>query len=363
MQNKDHIWRLPTEIDYAALLPNSRKPKTESQVAISIPLFSSSFQFIKEAKSREYFQQVHVKGAVWAALAMLNNTDLGENGVQTYFHVEETVLKSAKVIFDAMHVPEEYIRVINTADIHAKVKNIKNLRYGKKFACLFDDLPIDNWLVMDSDAFACTRDEKIKLYAIFDSPWTESNPISFNYYLNQFDYEHWIDRIYNAIGKVPKKSELWEQEVAAFKDVGLEINNNSDKGKEQVIRPTNKTVLFALNKNSELADFLRQNLNKCCEDEFLIAMWSLQNPILSLSSMLYLPMFYSGGEYINGDAQQYFHHVIFEAMDSNPFFTRFYKDMTRHIPLQPSTALTTWENLYSKEDNNKWTATTTSQKI
>ena len=344
MRNKDHIWRLPTEIDYKTLLPKRGK---SDKFAISIPLFSSSFQFLKEAKSRAYFQQVHVKGAVWASLAMLNNTDLGEHGVQTYFHVEETVYKSAKVIFDAMRVPEEYIRVINPADIHAQLKNIKNLRYGKKFACLFDDLPIDNWLVMDSDAFACTRSEKIGLYDIFDSPWTESNPIAFNYYLNQFDYKHWIERIYNAIGnQMPKKSELWEQEVAAFEDVGLEINNNSDIGKVQVIRPTNKTVLFALNKNSELADFLRQNLNKCCEDEFLIAMWSLQNPILSLSNMLFLPMFYSTTEYVNNRADQYMHHVIFEAMDANPFFTRFYKDMTRHIPLPQTKQLMAWKNLY-----------------
>ena len=344
MRNKDHIWRLATEIDYKTLLPKRGK---SDKFAISIPLFSSSFQFLKEAKSRAYFQQVHVKGAVWASLAMLNNTDLGEHGVQTYFHVEETVYKSAKVIFDAMCVPEEYIRVVKTVDIHAQLKNIKNLRYGKKFACLFDDLPIDNWLVMDSDAFACTRGEKIGLYDIFDSPWTESNPIAFNYYLNPFDYKHWIERIYNAIGnQMPKKSELWEQEVAAFEDVGLEIDNNSDKGKEQVIRPTNKTVLFALNKNSELADFLRQNLNKCCEDEFLIAMWSLQNPILSLSSMLFLPMFYSTTEYVNNRADQYMHHVIFEAMNANPFFTRFYKDMTRHIPLPQTKQLTAWKNLY-----------------
>ena len=351
MRNKDHIWRLLTDIDYKALLPERG---ASDKLAISIPLFSSNFQFIKEAKSREYFQQVHVKGAVWASLAMLNNTDLGEHGVQTYFHVEETVYKSAKVIFDAMRVPAEYIRVVKTDDIHAQLKNIKNLRYGKKFACLFDDLPIDNWLVMDSDAFACTLDEKIKLYAIFDSPWTESNPIAFNYYLNPFDYKHWIERIYNAIGnQVPKKLELWEQEVAAFEDVGLEINNNSDIGKEQVIRPTNKTVLFALNKNSELADFLRQNLNKCCEDEFLIAMWSINRPILSLSHAIGLPMFYSMGAYLNNNPPQYMHHVIYEAHNANPFFNRFYKDMTRHIPLQPSTALTTWKNLYLKEDNNK----------
>jgi len=347
MQNKDHIWRLPTEIDYAALLPNSQKPKAESQVAISIPLFSSNFQFIKEAKSREYFQQVHVKGAVWASLAMLNNTDLGEHGVQTYFHVEETVLKSAKVIFDAMRVPEEYIRVIKTADIHAQLKNIKNLRYGKKFACLFDDLPIDNWLVMDSDAFACTQAEKIALFNILTSPWAVSHPIAFDYRLSPFDYRHWIDRIYNAVGsKTPAPGKSAVQEQAAFKSVGLNIDNKSDENRETVIRPVNKTVLFYLNKTSELAAFLKDNLNKCCEDEFLIAMWSLQNPILSLSNMLYLPMFYSAGEYINGNAQQYFHHVIFEAMDSNPFFTRFYKDMTRHIPLPETKQLTAWQKLF-----------------
>ena len=346
MRNKDHIWRLPTEIDYAALLPNSRKPKAESRIAISIPLFASRFQWIKEAKSKAYFQHVHVKGAVWASLAMLNNTDLGEHGVQTYFHVEETVLKSAKVILDAMNVPEEFIRVVKTADIQAEIKGVKNLRYGKKYALLFDDIPVDNWLMMDSDVFACTRGEKIALFDIFHSTWTKQNPISFEYRLAPFQYPHWIDRIYNAVGlKTPTKNSFITQEKAAFESVGLEIENESDENRDTVMRPINKTGLFYLNRNSPLADFLKDNLNKCCTDEFLIAMWSLNNPLLSLSNMLNLPMYYSTSQYLNHKSEQYMHHVIFEAFDSSPFFTKFYKDMTRHISLPPSKQLMAWKQL------------------
>lgn len=345
MRNKDHIWRLPTGINYSEMLPKSG---TSDKLAISIPLFSSSFQFIKEAKSREYFKQVHVKGAVWSALSMLHNTDLGKRGVKVYFHVEESVLKTAKIIFDAMGVTEDHIRVVKSSDIHGNVKNVKNLRYGKKFACLFDDLLISNWLVMDSDAFACTEGDKIELYDLFESPWVLNNPVSFNYFLNKFTYQHWIDRIYDAIGKKPNKDlDLWKQEIWAFKSVGLDIDNKLDAGKDGVVRPINKTVMFALGRESGLADFLRENIHRCCEDEFLIAMWSLTNPILSLSSMTSLPMFYSAGDYIkSSNFYQYMHHVIFEAHDSNPFFARFYRDMTRHIPLEENKNLTAWKELH-----------------
>ena len=163
--------------------------------------------------------------------------------------------------------------------------NIKNLQYGKKFMCLLDDdIQTQKWMVMDSDCFACTLNDPIKLFDILTSVYTDSSAIAYDYKLVSFEWKLWIDRIHDAIGQNVKKGEVaksfYEHEQHAFESIGLTIDNARDTDKTEILRPTNKTVIFVLNRQSDLADFLRNNIGRCCEDEFLISMFSIQKPII-----------------------------------------------------------------------------------
>ena len=59
-------------------------------------------------------------------------------------------------------------------------------------------------------------------------------------------------------------------------------------------------------------------------------------------------MFLNGNDYItnSGKCYQYWHHVIFESYNSNPFFTKFYKDMTRNIPLEKTKSLLNFQEIF-----------------
>ena len=146
---KAHIPRLPT------ILYSVPEAKTDNQLAISIPLFHSNFQWIENGIKTERFQQVHCRGAIWTALSLLYNTDLGAKGVRVYFHIEDTVWDTAMPIFEKFGVDAEWLRKVTMPNAKSAA-DVENVHYGKKFMCLLDtEIKPDVFLIVDSDAFIC----------------------------------------------------------------------------------------------------------------------------------------------------------------------------------------------------------------
>lgn len=354
--NKHHIARLSTDIDYAALLPED--VEGTEKLAVSIPLFSSGYQHHTDFYKKEYFQQVHCKGAVWTALSLLHNTDLGEKGVQVYFHVEAKAEKLALAVFKQMNVPTEYIRVMDLSDMYtASVpKSMKNVQYGKIFMCLNDtELSPDIWLMADSDNFACTRNEKIFLYDTLLSAAAAESIFVYECILKLLTKAEWIDRIYEATGQKVKKGldivkDFCEIEQCAYRSVGLDINNHQEeeeRDKEHVVRHAVRGGLRAVRSESDAADFLRTYMTNCYQDEFLIALYAQSHPVLSLNETR---VFFNGIEYVQEGRhyEKYWHHVIFEAHNSNPYFNKFYRDVTRNIPLAQPKNLTNFQEVLGR---------------
>ena len=346
MRNKDHIWRLPIDIDYNSLLPAATPCK---DLAISIPIFYSRFQNLKEMQTRAYFQQVHVKGAVWASLSILNNSDLGDNGVQVYFHVEEKASKFTLPILKKMGVDQQHIRVLPLDTIYkTKTKfTPKSIQWGKKLMCLYDSSDIKQWIIMDSDLFACTDNPKIELYKYFRSPYALSNCIFLRYFMREIPYNEWIERIYLAIGEKEPTADNLSAEMAAFKKLGFSIDNKTDKDQDIVSRPCVGGRLMLLTLDTPLVAFLKKHIPFSFNEECLFEMYSMFHPVLSLlNNLTALEEYTHIDGYLNGQNTQYLHHIAQFNFDASPYFTRFWRDMTRHIPLPKPARLQCWHNLF-----------------
>lgn len=322
---KDHIRRLPT-VDYSEIVGEKREI---SQISLSIPLFHSSFQFIQDAKKVEYFQNVHCRGAIWTAISFLKNTDLGDKDISIFFHVEDKVFNRAKSVFDEFNVPDFYIRkmAFNKEDF-PPTPNVKNVRYGKKFMCLFDEEleEVGNWVIVDSDCFPIATEDKMLLFDTLNSHSVTIHPASIEYRLIEFEREHWIHRLCDAAG-LKFNEKITENKV--LKQLGL-APIATDRRKT-LIRPRCKTTLFAIPMVHPIVQFIIDNIGTCCEDEFLLAAFSLWSPFTNLSELIDAPVVLSPDEYEQCHSEQYFHHLIFNSEDSDPYFTRFFRDITRNI--------------------------------
>lgn len=327
---KDHIRRLPT-VNFTEIVGNPT-PEPSSTVALSIPLFASSFQFIKDGNSVERFRNIHCKGAIWTAIAFQKNTDLGENQIPVYFHIEDKVWPQAKPVFKEFNVPDDFICLMPFNKKAFPKSKVKNVRYGKKLMCLFDEtrpMPT-NWVIVDSDCFPCTTGRLMQLHEILTSDVVSQHPASIDYQMVEFEKEHWVNRICDAAGIVYKAG-ITEGDI--LQQLGLGILPDTEKGnRERLLRPRCKTTLFSIPTQHIIVDYIKSNFFTCCEDEFLLACFSLWSPFLDLSQMIDAPVVLSPNAYAQTRTETYFHHLIFDSENSNPYFTRFYRDIARHLP-------------------------------
>lgn len=321
---KDHIHRLPV-VDFTETVGHT---PSHSPTAVSIPLFGSSFQFIKDSNTLDRFRNIHCKGAIWTAIAFAKNTDLVENKIPVYFHIEASVWNKAQPVFKEFNVPDDFIRVVTFEKGAFPRSRVQNVRYGKKLMCFFDDLdPMPtNWIIADSDCFPCTTGPLMKLHKVLTSKAVINHPASIEYRWIEFNKEHWIHRICDAAGVVYKEG-ITEGQILKKLKLGVLLETTSDV----VIRPRCKTTLISIPTQHLIVDYIRNHFFRCCEDEFLLACFSLWSPFVDLSSMIDVPIPLSPQEYSATQADTYFHHLIFESENANAYFTRFYQDLTRHL--------------------------------
>ena len=121
-KRKPHIAKLPVMEfpDYEI---------TASDVAVTIPLFHSPVDSGCTEYDERRVREIHTKGAVWVALSLIHNTDLADNGVGIYFHLEDKIYEIAREVFDAFSVPEQFIRVMTIDDFQSD--GVSSAQYKK----------------------------------------------------------------------------------------------------------------------------------------------------------------------------------------------------------------------------------------
>ena len=191
--NKPHIPKLP-------VVPFKDYARGNTELAISIPLYHPDFPKDSSFKYKtDNFQNVHCKGAIWAAMSIIHNSDLGENQVPLFFHIEDRVWDDAMPVFEEFGVPESWCRKM------ALPKPTKDLtvphkpQYGKSLMGLIDDeIDADITLILDSDFFTCVTNEKMKLYDRLTLGMLKKQPSMTYFKRKDLPYWWWVSVVMGA---------------------------------------------------------------------------------------------------------------------------------------------------------------------
>ena len=349
---KAHIPRLPT-IPYR--VPDA---ETGTRLAISVPLYHSDFQWIDGGIAHQRFQEVHCRGAIWTALSLLYNTDLGENGVRVYFHIEDRVWNIAKPIFEEFGVDTQWIRKVQIPNAKTN-PDVENVHYGKNFMALIDtDITPDVWLIADSDAFVCVSGNPLAWYQKLASALFLKYLSTMEFNVILYEDKYWTKYCTNAVGIPydPEKPAMAE-EREAYKQIGLPYPFQREKelkNAQKVLRPLTGTTYMTLPRKSKIAQVIVDNFQQCYEDEYFLSMCaSVYGPFINFRQVVgnNIHQFTDATEYVNwirqpGHYDGYIHHLIFSSENADPFFSPFYRDLTRNIPIE-TPHLNAWEELYS----------------
>ena len=338
---KHHITKLPI-VDYQKVLSTELSADIKrSPVAISIPLFYSKFQHIPNGLAAERFKQVHCKGAIWTALSFLKNTDFGDNGVDVYFHIEDKMYSKAMSVFKQFNVPDKYIRKMDfPKNAFPKISGITNIRSGKRFLCLLDEEVnnIDNWIILDSDYFACSTGPKIKLYDIFTCDPVRINPASIDHRITNYDTSYWLEALGFSAGI---KKDLGMKEHQILKKLGLPSIGSITSDK--VIRPKVVATPFSIPVKHPIVEYIKKHIWKCFKDEYLLAAYSLKAPFVNLRSFIEPVTYLRPLDFRPYPEDNYFVHLLFESWVADSFFAKFYRDITTHVDI-PNNYVTEFEN-------------------
>lgn len=267
---KDHIKQLPV-----GQMPTNYE-RNSNVVTISIPIFYSekglnaNFDDSKQFDP-DMFQDVVVKGAIWTAVSILTNTDLGERGVPIVFHVEDKVHQLVAPIFQAAGVPEDWVHATSYPETNHK---LKHARTGKKLAIVNDEA-IDTSIVMlwDSDAFVyrASGNPVLAWYDTISQKLEDVPMVSFYSEDNGGDlsFANWQLRS-AGLPEMPdtaSRIEIADGLQAAYHARGL-----PKPDKEHRYGAT----IFSLPRKHPLFEYLKTNyeqLTQGCSDEGIISAW------------------------------------------------------------------------------------------
>ena len=337
--HKPHITRLPVVAypDYEI---------TDTEVAVSIALFHSAIDSATlSGANSQRLKDVHAKGAVWAAMSLIRNTDLSERGVGIYFHVEAAIYDVVSEVFEEFQVPEKFIRRMDIA--FPKSDKVKHPHYGKKFMCLEDTIETERWLIADSDAFVCTAGDKFQWY---DKLKAFENPSAIKSFMGDYkgdQFRIWVHGVCLAAG-IPffPDEDLFGQELRCFYTLEHWLTNRRPiNPKYETDRPVISTQFFMLPVQHRLAAHIKKFYKTCYQDEFLIAMWeSAHQEVSDLRKKLGSFHFYNyESEFIARDKTLdkagYVAHIVPddhgpEQKNVDAYYDDFYKALTFYEPPQ-----------------------------
>lgn len=295
---KEHIRSLPVtrfpEYDYRS-----------KELAVTVPLFHSD----KDTNYRPFdvkrFQEIHVKGAIWAVMSFVHNSDLADNGVPAYFHVEDKVWDAAKEVFDEFGVPSHCIKRMR-APLKEKISDPEVTRalFGKMYLPLLDEsIDVDTLLIMNSDFFTCTSGEKLKLYDKLTSPLLKSEPGFTYFYKKKVPYWWYVGIICLAAG-LPQKTIYTKQlnhlEKFVYKKLGFDRDlEKTTQFYDGVERYVSENYVMTFPREHPARDFAIKNIMSCHATPYIFSVWGEFNqPLLELSKIMGYPMFDWEEDYI-----------------------------------------------------------------
>ena len=266
---KSHIQQLPIQ------KIKTHYPRNSDVVGMVLPLFHTSKGWVGNFDEEcnfdwDMFQDVVCKGAVWAAISVMENTDLCQKGMPIYFHVEDKVMDKALEVFDQFGVPPEWI--VETTFDAVEDSNMFHPLYGKKYSCFMEAYspPTNVVLLWDTDAFVYRAygDQPFEWYQHFQEELSESLLTSYHStdIIGELSYVNWLRR---GVGQPdlqgqPTLTRLMDVERETYEEIGL--------------NPTEKKARFgaaimSLPKDHALASFLVDHYAKSYTCESPLSMW------------------------------------------------------------------------------------------
>ena len=341
-ETKPHIARLPQKVF------DCKDKRTSTELAVSIPLFHSDLDTQYEDFDVERFKQVHCKGALWAGMSFLKNTDLAENGVPLYFHIEDKVWDTAMSVFDDYGIPESWCRKMTTPlPEKAPELQVNKTHFGKTYLGLLDaEIDTDVLLILDSDFFTCTAEHRFKIYDKLTSQILKKQPAMTYFQMRDLPYYWWVSLCLLASGlpdKLVGKRPVAELEKDAFERLGFDKEVDMTlKEKDTVQRFFTENYMMTFPRGHETRDFAIQNIPTCHTAPYLFAMWGeFNHPFIELAPLLKIPIYDWESHYIKAEKGDncFAHFRVDKAKHrslSNPtriheYFDRFYQNLSRHV--------------------------------
>ena len=278
MKGKEHLRALPK-----IQIP-THYPRNSKSVALSLPIFASrkgrnALFNEKSGFDIESFKSLVCLSSVWAAVSIATNTDLCENGMPIYFHVEDVVMDIARPILAECGVPDDWIKETHF-DPFPNEDIIDEACYGKKNA-IFDDPSIDAdvCIVWDTDAHIYRHpiDKVFKFYHRFEADL--KNIPMFSFYSNWNGYENlFVNWLLLGAGQIERtfdqndpanESNMKIAENDAYQAVGLSLPNQQHRW---------GSAILSLPRKHPLCDFISSHYRKAYADEALVSMYMNAHP-------------------------------------------------------------------------------------
>lgn len=336
-ENKPHIAKLP-------VVKFQEYERDATELAVSVPLFHPELDAYHPLR----FQEVHCKGAIWAALSFIRNTDLGDRGVPLYFHIEDKVWDAAMPVFEAFGVPSGWCKKMQlpapTEVCGLKVES--KPQYGKSWMGLTDEsIDPDILLILDSDFFTCTTGEKFALYDTLTLPILKNQPSMTYFRMQDLPYYWWCSIVLLASGlpdhlMYQRPIDVLEQE--AYQRLGFAKEIDTDiKPNDPVKRFYAEDYLMTFPREHPARDFAISRMTGCYATPYIFSVWAEFNqPFVELDQILKVPVYDWEQDYIEAKrGHDCFSHIRVKnasrqlTMPSriHEYWDTFLENVSRHV--------------------------------
>ena len=301
----------------------------------------------------EKYNQMFTKPAVWVAMSMMYNSDLGEKGVKFYFHIEEKLEDTVIPYLKGLGVPDNYIRVISLPERYQTNPDVNSTYFGKKFLGTFDDaltLQIEDIYTIDTDMFLCARDVDAKahtLYRDLTSPVIKGQLCSYDFEYVRFNYAYYIRQPFfaagitthelDATGWINEGFDMFQSknmlkpakiEEYAYQRFGLEYKLFENvPASDYVVRPFVSGQIYKIPVQHPFFDFINTYGYQCYNDEGMMSLYFASHGLtpMPLKIATGLTMFINENMYTDSEAVYFAHFKEdFDTDPTHPCYKAFY---------------------------------------
>lgn len=335
-ENKPHIVNLPVQ--------QFRKyDRGNTELAITIPMFHPGRDDMYDTKK---FQDVHVKGAIWAGMSMIHNTDLGENGVPLYFHIEDKVWNDAMVVMHEFGVPTAWCRKMTLPEPTIALTTRKAMFSKSLMALLDTDLDPDILMWVDSDLFTCPMQDKFQIYEKLTMPLLKHQPAMTYFRRGNMDYGKWISFV---VGSAPAAMPLWGKEPlnvveqTGYAALGLERALEKDLPATAIVnRFFCEPYLMTMPRNHPVREFAKTLIPQSYTQNYALGMWAETNSqFVELDSLLGIPTYDWERDFLrSARGESCFSHIRVSRGRSeklscasliHQYWDRFFESVSRYV--------------------------------